>query len=270
MSILKAFWSTLRPPHEERLLWERRWHDETVQVWEKPGRRELRFSNHIIQSALTLANPDHLVLRYPQHMMLALLLRPQPQRVLHLGLGAGSLPTFLHRSFPKLQQVVIELIPEVAEAAHLFFNLPQDSRLEVRIADAYEAIPDLTEDFDLIFLDTFNASGAPERMNSEALLSTLRERLATGGWAVGNAWSKVKTFPEYRKRWTRVFPYAMQVSTQPRYGNVIFFGTLDGPLPKRNELRQRASNTRTVAPLNFREMLGRLVVLAEKPIVSEP
>ena len=177
MSILKAFWSTLRPPHEERLLWERRWHDETVQVWEKLGCRELRFSNHIIQSALTLANPDHLVLRYPQHMMLALLLRPQPQRVLHLGLGAGSLPTFLHRSFPKLQQVVIELIPEVAEAAHLFFNLPQDSRLEVRIADAYEAIPDLTEDFDLICLDTFNASGAPERMNSEALLSTLRERL---------------------------------------------------------------------------------------------
>ena len=80
---------------------------------------------------------------------------------------------------------------------------------------------------------------------------------------MGNAWSMVKTFPESRKRWARVFPYAMQVNTQPKYGNVVFFGTLDGPLPKRNQLRLQASQTRTVAPLNFREMLGRLVVLGE-------
>ncbi|MAE16335.1 MAG: hypothetical protein CL911_02705 [Deltaproteobacteria bacterium] len=263
MSVLKSLWSSLRSPQQERLLWERHWHNETVQVWERPGRRELRFSNHIIQSALTLANPDHLALRYPQHMMLALLLCPNPQRALHLGLGAGSIPTFLHRSFPKLQQLAIELNPKVVEAAHLFFNLPQDPRIEVRIADAYEAVPDLTENFDLIFLDTFNATGTPERMNSEAVLSTLRECLAPGGWAVGNAWSMVKTFPESRKRWARVFPYAMQVNTQPKYGNVVFFGTLDGPLPKRNQLRLQASQTRTVAPLNFREMLGRLVVLGE-------
>jgi len=264
MSVLKSLWSSLRSPQQERLLWERRWHDETVQVWERPGRRELRFSNHIIQSALLLANPDHLALRYPQHMMLALLLRPDPKTALHLGLGAGSMPTFLYRSFPQLRQVVIEQNPEVAEAARLFFNLPQDPRLEVRIADAYEAIPDLTESFDLIFLDTFNATGAPERMNREALLSTLQERLAPGGWAVGNAWSMVKTFPEYRKRWTRVFPYVMQANTQPKYGNVVFFGTLDGPLPQRSELRLRAANTRTVAPLNFREMLGRMAVLSEE------
>ncbi|HIL87585.1 MAG TPA: methyltransferase domain-containing protein [Deltaproteobacteria bacterium] len=263
MSVLKSLWSSLRPPHTERLLWERRWHNETVQVWEKPGRRELRFSNHIVQSALTLAAPDHLALRYPQHMMLALLLGPNPQSALHLGLGAGSLATFLHRSFPKLQQVVIEQNPEVAEAAHHFFNLPQDPRIDVRIADAYEAVPELTESFDLIFLDTFNASGAPEHLQSEAFLSTLRERLTPGGWAVGNAWSMVKSFPEYRRCWVRVFSYSMQVRTQPNYGNVIFFGTLEGPLPKHSELRERASQTRTVAPLNFREMLGRLVVLGE-------
>ena len=134
------------------LVWENTEGPNPVQVWRKKDRFEMRFGNRVVQSSCLREDPDQLVLSYTRHMMLCLLLVPEPQKVLHIGLGGGTISNFLHRLYPELEQTVIELNEGVLEAACQFFGFEEDSRRNVIIADAVEKIHELEEHYDLIFL----------------------------------------------------------------------------------------------------------------------
>ena len=110
----------------ERLLWETEDSGLKVQVWEKHDRREMRFGNHIMQSVFSRTNANHLVLPYSRFMLLGLTFCPEPKSALHLGLGGGSIPRWLHLCFPSLQQTVIEQNASVIEAAQRYFEFPDD------------------------------------------------------------------------------------------------------------------------------------------------
>ena len=144
-----------------------------VQVWRKKDRFEMRFGNRVVQSSCLREDPDQLVLSYTRHMMLCLLLVPEPQKVLHIGLGGGTISNFLHRLYPELEQRVIELNEGVLEAACQFFGFEEDSRRNVIIADAVEKIHELEEHYDLIFLDAYGPSSAPEKLISIPFITRL-------------------------------------------------------------------------------------------------
>ena len=76
----------------DKILFEKQSGEQLVQVVQRDDRRELRFGNHITQSATSLENPDFLQLDYTRAMMAAFLFAPKPTRILHIGLGAGSVP----------------------------------------------------------------------------------------------------------------------------------------------------------------------------------
>ena len=124
----------------ERLLWENEDSGLKVQVWEKHDRREMRFGNHIMQSVFSRINANHLVLPYSRFMVLGLIFCPEPKSALHFGLGGGSIPRWLHRHFPDLQQIVIEKNSSVIEAAKRYFEFPVDKRMRVIHGDAEKII----------------------------------------------------------------------------------------------------------------------------------
>ena len=120
-----------------------------------------------------------------RHAQLPLLLHPNPQRALFLGLGTGI--TFAAAgSHPELEADGVELVPEVIEAMPQFapFNaLPAGRpRLHIHAADARRFIRSSNALYDVIVADLFH----PARDGAGALYTrehfqAIRRRLAPGG-----------------------------------------------------------------------------------------
>ncbi len=244
-------------PKPEQLIWQRRWHETSVEVWERPGRRELRFGNRVVQSAQSLLNPEHLVLRYTRYMLLGLVVAPSPKRILHIGLGAGTIPAYLHRHFPDGVHDVVELNPEVIAAARGYFDFPDHPNLRIHEGDALEVVPQLTEPYDLILLDAFDSYGTPPALQAPEFLTLLLERLQPNGWVLANTWSATEVFPQFRKRWMAAFGRGWQARTRT-LGNVLLLGSHPGAEIERTELLQRAQTLQRQLPQELVRMTRKL------------
>ena len=239
------------------LVWENTEGPNPVQVWRKKDRLEMRFGNRVVQSSCLREAADQLVLRYTRHMMLCLLLVPEPKKVLHIGLGGGTISNFLHRLYPELEQTVIELNEGVLEAACQFFGFEEDSRRNVIIADAVEKIHELEEHYDLIFLDAYGPSSAPEKLISIPFITRLSELLVPGGWLVGNFWTLNGDFEEHLNRWDKIFPTLYQARTRPT-ANKILFGRKNGKASLNGSLKDRAHFLQKKSGLDMLKMLVNL------------
>ena len=206
------------------MIWESKDSELTVQVWEKEGRRELRFGNKIMQSVFSLVYPDYLVLPYTRFMLLGLIFCPEPKTVLHIGLGGGSIARWLHREFPNIKQIIIEVNPLVIEVAHKFFEFPKDERLQVINGDASIIVPNLSKKFDLIFLDAFCENGIPKEVMGVQFLRNLCDCLNSNGWILGNLWTINKDFKEQCEQWESTFNLVLSARANKK-GNVIYFGS---------------------------------------------
>lgn len=117
--------------------------------------------------------------------LLPLLLHPQPQRALFLGLGTGVTSGSAAED-PSLQVDAVELLPEVIEASQHFWRVfdrdAPNPRLNVMAADARRYVRASTQTYDVIVADNFQ----PARSGSGALYTVehfraVKARLAPGG-----------------------------------------------------------------------------------------
>ena len=239
------------------MIWENKNSGVTVQVWEKEDRRELRFGNHIMQSVFSTVKPDYLVLPYTRFMLLGLLFCTEPKTALHLGLGGGSLPRWLHKEFPHFQQTIIEQNSAVIDAARRFFEFPLDKRLSVMQADATQIITKLKLKYDLIFLDAYGEYGPPEEVTRTDFLQNLSNCLNTGGWLVGNLWTITGNFMERREQWKSTFTQLFQARANQK-GNIILFASKIQQLREKQQFNETAKMLNKRHPLDFRKMLSEL------------
>lgn len=163
----------------------------SIVVLEDRTTRSLHFDNGPVQSRMYLADPYSLALTYTRHLMGCLLFRPEPERVLQIGLGGGSAAKFLWHHFPEIQVEVIEQSPEVVEIAYEYFDLPRDSRLMVRVGDGAEFVcGDRTgAGYDLLMVDAYEAHQMCPRVAQQGFVNACREHLAPGGVLAMNLWS---------------------------------------------------------------------------------
>ena len=253
MSLLKF----LQRKETEHLLWETEDSGLTVQVWEKQERRELRFGNHILQSVYSRSNPNHMVLPYSRFMLLGLNFFPNPKTALHLGLGGGSIPRWLHNQFPHLQQTIIESSSAVIEAAQRFFDFPVDKRLNVILADATQFIKKLNSEFDLIFLDAFGEYGAPEESAHTEFLHDLSCCLNKEGWLVGNLWTITGDFMERRAQWESTFRQLFQARANEK-GNIILYASQNSKTHDKQTIKEISKYLHKRHQLDFHRMHNKL------------
>jgi len=209
---------------KEKLLWESKDSELTVQVWEIGDRRELRFGNKVLQSVFSVAQPQNLVLPYTRYMLLGLIFFPEPKSILHIGLGGGSIARWFHSEFPNIKQTIIEVNESVIEAAYRFFKFPRNNRIQVINGDATKLVQVISEKFDLIFLDAFNDFGAPEEVKGTDFLRSLCSCLNTSGLVVGNFWTLTGDFKEQCEKWRATFTSVHNARANKK-GNEILFGS---------------------------------------------
>src|SRR6266702_3289554 len=158
------------------------------------------------QSVVKPGDPDHLELRYARVALAGLALCEEPRRILVVGLGGGTLPTFLRKYYPNAAIDVAEIDPDVVDVAKKFFGFREDERMRVHVGDGRRFIENIRQPrYDVIFLDAYGAHNVPEHLTTQEFLQAVRRAVMPSGVVVGNVWrpssnplhdSMVRTYQE--------------------------------------------------------------------------
>lgn len=200
-----------------------------IEVVDTAGVRSLHFGNRNRQSALCLANPKKVELSYIRAMLLNLVFRPDPGRVLILGLGGGSLANFFLRHFPDVHLVVVEYRPAVIEVARRFFTIPESPQLELHVGDCRafirQAVASGTPRYDHIYIDAFDMEGLSPSVNQTDFFESCERLLLPGGSLAINLWGHHRLCLNYSLKLlsTRFAAHSLYLSV-PHKENVIGFG----------------------------------------------
>ena len=203
-----------------------------IQVIDKTNVRHLRFGNSIRQSSINKANPFKLQTKYTRDMAKVFdHYKDIPENILVLGLGAGTIPTYLYHRFPKTKIYVVEILPELKEIASNYFSMPRNERLEVIIGDAYDyinvgvrrtALKETQIKLDLIFMDVFGKNAIPKKFRTEKFYIGLSQLTSTGGYVAFNTWVDPSSYSKYIKKLRGAFDTVIEECV-PISGNHIAF-----------------------------------------------
>ena len=199
------------------------------------GLRTLRFEkNGPRQSVVKLGDPDHLELTYARAVQVALALVKEPARILVVGLGGGTIPSFLHKHYPQATIDAVDIDPDVVEVARKFFGFQEDATLHAHVADGRRFVEQCVRPYDLIVLDAFGADSIPYTLATEEFLQAVRRALTRQGIAVGNIWGRSSNslYDSMIRTYQEVFDelYILEV---PGAGNQILFA-----FPRRHPIEQ--------------------------------
>ncbi|MBI5040560.1 MAG: fused MFS/spermidine synthase [Gammaproteobacteria bacterium] len=167
-------------------------HDEEgrLEIFDRDGVRSLYFDSGACQSSLRLNAPTTLVLAYTRSMLAALLFRPEPRRILLIGLGGGALARFLLQHRPAAQLHCVETRSSVVTLAHDFFHLPSAPHLHMHINDGAAFLRRCgDQEFDMILVDAFDGGGIHPNVCAPEFHTDCRRVLTEGGVLSVNLWN---------------------------------------------------------------------------------
>jgi spermidine synthase len=178
----------LAPGASERVVFEGRSPWNRVLVIDEGELRSLRFgeTDGDTQSTVSLRDPRSVPMEYIRHAASALAFTGLRRSSLVIGLGGGTYPMLLHRSFPAMVIDVVELDPLVRRVAREYFGVTEDKRLRVHIADGASFMRRARQRWDIIFLDAYGAAGIPAALTTDTFFADVARSLSAGGLAVAN------------------------------------------------------------------------------------
>jgi len=187
------------------------------------------------QTCQDVKRPDRIVMNYPQMMLGALFVKPEPRSVLIIGLGGGTIPRALQEVVPEARIDVVEIDPAVVSVARRYFDLGQSGKLNVIEADGRVHIKRALrgeQRYDLIMLDAFDHEYIPEHLLTQEFLKEVRSLLAPGGVLAANTFSSSRLYDHESTTYASVFPQFFNLKRENR---VIIAS--NGPLPDDAQLR---------------------------------
>jgi spermidine synthase len=224
------------------------------------GLRTLRFERGgARQSVVKPGDPDHLEMAYSRVALAGLALCEEPRRILVIGLGGGSLPSFLHRHYPNAAIEGVEIDPDVVEVAKKFFGFREDALMQARVGDGRQFIENIRQpSYDLIILDAFGAYSVPRPLTTQEFLQAVRRALTPGGVAVGNLWNRSANplYDSMVRTYQEVFDDVFILDVAGNVNKILLALPRKQPM-SRSELAQRARQLS--ASKQFRFDLGELV-----------
>lgn len=148
--------------------------------------RSLHFDFFARQSEMLLADPNALTFAYTRKMMAFLLFKPEPEHVLIIGLGGGSLSKFCYQQLPHTRITSLEINQHVIALSQLFELPPADQRNRIVCGDATGYFEASQEPFDVVMVDACDRYGTVADFCEAAFLHSVRERLSHDGVLVMN------------------------------------------------------------------------------------
>jgi len=241
---------------DQKVLYQKASPYNTILVTEdEQGLRTMFFDSKVRQSVVKVGDPDHIELPYARAAAVGLSFVEEPRRVLVVGLGGGTIPSFLHKHYPRTTIDVVDIDPDVVIVAKRFFGFREDATMRAHVGDGRRFIEECRTPYDIIFLDAFGSENIPYHLATREFLQAVRRALAPGGIAVGNIWSRGSNplYDSMVRTYQEVFDdlYIFDVRGA---GNKILVALPRRQLVDRDDLARRAS--RISSEKRFRFDLG--------------
>ncbi len=191
------------------------------------------YLNNMPHSAFYLNGSNRAVFRYTDYFNIGFVLNPEIERVLFIGGGGFSAPKQFLEYYPDITVDVVEIDPDVVQAARKYFEVPDDPRLGVHVADG-RAFMVRAGKYDLIVLDAYSKTYVPFHLMTLEFFQVLSEHLNPDGVVVSNLISSIigdtsnLLMAEY-KTVNKVFPQIYLFPTRDvslsRVQNIILVAT---------------------------------------------
>ena len=197
------------------------------------------------QSCIDEQTPRTMALRYTRMMMAALLIVPDPARILITGLGGGTLPKALAELLPSARIDIVEIDPAVVSMAERFFDFRAQGTTRVFVRDARVFVRRAIRDgqrYELILLDTFDGDYIPEHLMTLEFLVQARQLLASGGVLAANTFSTSRLYDHESETYYRAFGPFFNFTMPDSANRIILASTM--PLPDNRTLNQAARTWR--------------------------
>jgi spermidine synthase len=159
-----------------------------------------------VHSVVNLADPDDMPAIYTRLMTMGLVYAGETKRILMIGLGAGSVSTYLARALPEAQIDVVEIDPGVIDVAKKYFGVRETDRVHVIQGDGRVFLTRHKEPYDLILLDAFRELGVPFHLLTREFYTLVRDHLAPGGAVATNVTGGTRLFTSSLVTLRAVFP----------------------------------------------------------------
>jgi spermidine synthase len=222
--------------HSERSLYRE------VLVYEGRGERCMCFVRECRigrQTCTDVANPDRIVMDYPQMMLGGLFVNPAPKEILIIGLGGGTLPRALSQIAPQARMDIIEIDPAVIKVAKRYFGFEQSERANAIQADGRVYVKRAMREqrrYDMIMLDAFDHEYNPEHLLTREFLQEVKSLLAPNGVLVANTFSSSRLYDHESTTYASVFPEFFNLK---RANRVII--AVNGTLPSQSTLLENST-----------------------------
>jgi spermidine synthase len=149
---------------------------------------------HYTESVTNLRDPDDLPVAYTQAMTASVMYPQEVKRILMIGLGGGSISTYLGRAMQGVEIDTVEIDPGVIDAARKFFGIRDSPRVRYLDADGRVFLTRNKKQYDLILIDAFHGGYVPFHLLTKEFYSLVKQRLAPGGAAAFNVHDGTKLY----------------------------------------------------------------------------
>ena len=187
------------------------------------------------ESVANLADPDDLPVRYTQVMTVGVAYPAEVKKVLMIGLGGGSISSYLGRYMPEAAIDTVEIDPGVITAAKNYFGMIETPRVRYHEGDGRVFLNRRKETYDLILVDAFHGGYVPFHLLTKEFYTLVKQRLAPGGAAAFNVHDSTKLYASTLVTLRAVFP---GVHLYPSgEGEVIVVVTAEAPPERPRSMR---------------------------------
>ena len=241
--------ATAETIHNERSLYR------NILVEENNGLRCLKFnvkSEKTQQSCMIVSDPQRLVFNYTKMLFSSLLINPNPERILIIGLGGGTMSNTLHQIFPSAVITNVEIDPAVIKVARNYFDffenehvtsVAQDGRIFVKRAAIKK------QQYDWIIFDAFNGDYIPEHLMTKEFLQETKNLLSKNGVLAANTFSISDLYNYESATYKSVFGDFFNVRNNNNSNRIILASV--NPLPENKVIAARALTlSAKLAPFN--------------------
>lgn len=155
------------------------------------GYRVLRFERGGARQTISKpGEPEYLGFAYTKVAFVGLSLAQDPQRILVVGLGGGTMPMFIRKYYPNAVIDAVDIDPDVVHVAREYFGFREDERLKAHVGDGRAFVENAREPYDVIFLDAFGTRNVPAHLTTVEFMRAVRKAVKPTGVVVGNIWGR--------------------------------------------------------------------------------
>lgn len=154
-----------------------------------------RMENGAVVSALDLDRPAYQIVRYNRTLFAPALLRPDPARVLNVGLGAASFNRLFTKAFPDSELVTAEIDQMIVDVTRERAAFAPDAHDRVEVSDGRVFLRRDDRRWDWIIVDAFiKNSQIPPHLTTREFFRTVADHLAPDGVMAMNIHAGTRLF----------------------------------------------------------------------------